>query len=136
MARRPDDGSNWAYEHVRHRLLPWPLFLRRAAVHAVVAFGGVVAAVAIGTAGYHWLAPLPWVDAFLNASMILSGMGPVDKLDTSGAKIFAACYALFSGLVFIALMGLVLAPWAHRLLHKMHMSEDDETTSPSAREVK
>lgn len=136
MARRAESDSNWTYEHVHHGLLPWPQFLRRAAAHAAVAFGGVIAAVAIGTAGYHWLAPLPWVDAFLNASMILSGMGPVDKLETSGAKVFAACYALFSGLVFIALMGLVLAPWAHRILHKMHMAEEDETTSPSARAAK
>ncbi|HSP33798.1 MAG TPA: hypothetical protein VLU46_05720 [Thermoanaerobaculia bacterium] len=118
---------------MRHRLLPWPVFLRRAAIHAVIAFGGVIAAVAIGTVGYHLLGPLPWVDAFLNASMILSGMGPVDKLETSAAKIFAACYALFSGLLFIALMGLVLAPWAHRVLHKMHLDEED-TTTPSDRE--
>ena len=134
MGRRAEAGSNWAYERVRHGLLPWPQFLRRAAAHAAVAFGGVIAAVGIGTAGYHWLGGLAWVDGFLNASMILSGMGPVDKLETSGAKIFAACYALFSGLVFIALMGLVLAPWAHRILHKMHIAEDDEATSPSAGE--
>lgn len=120
-------ASSFAYEHARHRLLPWPVFLRRAAIHALVACGGVVVAVAIGTIGYHALGGLQWVDAFLNASMILSGMGPVDKLETSAAKIFAACYALFSGLVFIALMGLVLAPWAHRVLHKMHMDEEETT---------
>ena len=101
-------------------MLPWPVFLRRAAAHALVSFGGVVAAVSIGTIGYHMTAGLPWVDAFLNASMILSGMGPVDKLETTAAKIFAAVYALFSGLLFIGLAGLVLAPWAHRVLHKMH----------------
>jgi hypothetical protein len=119
---------------VHHRLLPWPQFLRRAAAHASVAFAGVAVAVAIGTIGYHWLASLPWVDAFLNASMILAGMGPVDKLETSGAKVFAALYALFSGLVFIALMGVMLAPWAHRILHKMHVDEDAATTSSDREE--
>ncbi len=137
MARRAGVASSyWTYERVGHRLLPWPMFLRRALAHAAVAFGGVAFAVFIGTCGYHVLAHLPWVDAFLNASMILSGMGPVDKLDTDAAKIFASLYALFSGLVFIALMGVVLAPWAHRILHGMHMAEEDEPTSPSAREEK
>lgn len=132
MARRAAPASSFRYEHVRHHLLPWPQFLQRAAAHAVVAFGGIVVAVGIGTIGYHLTAHLPWVDAFLNASMILSGMGPVDKLETDAAKIFAAVYALFSGLVFIALMGVVLAPWAHRVLHRMHMDEEG-ATSPSDR---
>ena len=137
MARRAGAASSyWTYERVNHRLLPWPQFLERAVVHASVAFAGVAIVVFIGTAGYHLLAHLPWVDAFLNASRILSGMGPVDKLETDGAKIFAALYAMFSGLVFIALMGVVLAPWAHRILHRMHMAEEDETTSPSARAEK
>jgi hypothetical protein len=87
----------------------------------------VIVAVAFGTAGYHALARLPWIDAFLNASMILSGMGPVDRLNTSGAKLFAAVYALFSGLVFIAVMGIVLGPWVHRLFHWFHL-EDATTT--------
>jgi hypothetical protein len=116
--------SSWDYERHHHALLPWPLFLRRAVVHALVSFGGVIVAAAIGTIGYHLTARLPWVDAFLNASMILAGMGPVDKLETSAAKLFASFYALFSGLVFIALMGIVLAPWAHRVLHRFHMAED------------
>lgn len=132
MARRAATRSSFHYEHTRHPLLPWPQFLQRAAVHAGLAFGGVIVAAGIGTIGYHLTAGLPWVDAFLNASMILSGMGPVDKLETTAAKLFAALYALFSGLVFIALMGLVLAPWAHRILHKMHMDEEG-ATSPSDR---
>jgi hypothetical protein len=72
-------------------------------------------------AGYRVLGGLGWVDAFLNASMILGGMGPVDRMTTAGAKIFAACYALFSGLVLIAVMGIVLAPWLHRMLHAFHV---------------
>ena len=113
------------YERRDHELLPWPLFLRRAGGHLAVATVLAAAAVGLGTVGYHLCASLPWIDAFLNASMILSGMGPVDRLDTSGAKLFAALYALFSGLVFVAAMGIVLTPWVHRLVHKFHMEGDD-----------
>jgi hypothetical protein len=84
----------------------------------------VIVVDAIGTTGYHWLGSLRWVDAFLNASMILGGMGPVDHMETTPAKVFAAMYALFSGLVFVALMGLVLAPWLHRMIHVIHAEED------------
>ena len=79
----------------------------------------------MGMAGYHWLAGLHWVDALLNASMILGGMGPVNLLTNTAAKVFASAYALFSGLVFIAIMGILFAPMVHRLLHTFHM-EDDE----------
>ena len=113
------------YEHRGHRLLPWPAFLRRAVRHLAVAFGIIAIVVAAGTTGYHVLAPLPWLDAFLNASMILSGMGPVDHLEGSGAKLFAALYALFSGLVFVAVMGIILGPWLHRLFHWMHLEESE-----------
>ena len=113
------------YEHRGHRLLPWPAFLRRAGRHLSVAGGIIAVVVAAGTTGYHVLAPLPWLDAFLNASMILSGMGPVDHLEGSGAKLFAALYALFSGLVFVAVMGIVLGPWVHRLFHWMHLEESE-----------
>ena len=105
--------------------MPWPMFLHRAAFHLFVGFTGIVIALAIGMVGYHVTARLPWIDSFVNASMILGGMGPVDPLKTSGAKLFAGFYALFSGLVFIALMGIVLAPWAHRVLHRFHMDEDE-----------
>jgi hypothetical protein len=117
--------------------MPWPLFLQRAAVHLALGGAGIIVAVAIGIVGYHVLAKLPWVDSFLNAAMILGGMGPVDKLETTPAKLFAAFYALFSGLVFIALMGIVLAPWAHRVMHRFHMDEDaGGATSASDRAAK
>lgn len=111
------------YEHRHHPLLPRHLFLRRAARH--VAWGGLIVAIAvsIGTVGYATLGRLHWVDAFLNASMILGGMGPVDRMETTPAKIFSALYALFSGLAFVGLMGVVLAPWVHRLLHWTHLEE-------------
>jgi hypothetical protein len=90
-----------------------------------VALGGliVVVAVTIGTIGYATWGHLPWLDAFLNASMILGGMGPVDRMDTSAGKLFSALYALFSGLVFVGLIGIVLAPWVHRLLHWTHLED-------------
>jgi len=111
------------YEHHRHRLLPWPLFLRRAGRHLLFALALIAAAVGVGTLGYHLLNGLGWIDAFLNASMILSGMGPVDRMESDAAKLFAAVYALFSGLVFIGIAGLVLAPWMHRLFHLMHIED-------------
>src|SRR5437870_3775696 len=81
---------------------------------------------AVGVAGYHWIAGLPWVDAFLNASMILGGMGPVDVLTSNESKIFAACYALLSGLVLVGATGLVLGPILHRMLHRFHLDDIDE----------
>jgi hypothetical protein len=71
--------------------------------------------------GYRSVAGMAWVDAFLNASMLLGGMGPVGELQTAGAKIFAGLYALYSGLVFIASAGILTAPIAHRILHKLHV---------------
>lgn len=109
------------YEHRSQPLLRWPAFLHRAVRHVVAALALVAAVDGLGTLGYHELGGLPWLDAFLNASMILGGMGPVDPLHAAAAKVFAAIYALFSGLLFIAVMALVLTPWLHRLIHKVHL---------------
>ena len=79
----------------------------------------------IGVSGYHWLGKLSWVDSLLNASMILGGMGPVDTLPNNAAKVFASLYALFSGLFFIAVMGLILAPVTHMVMHKFHADDED-----------
>ena len=111
------------YEHRTHRLLKWPEFLRRAARHFLWALVIILASVGIGTVGYRTAGQLNWIDAFLNASMILGGMGPVDRMETTPAKMFAALYALFSGLVFITVMGVILAPVVHRILHKFHVDE-------------
>jgi hypothetical protein len=81
--------------------------------------------IAAGILGYHYIAELSWIDSVLNASMILGGMGPVDGLKSDAAKLFASAYALFSGLVAITVMGMVLAPLAHRALHLFHLDEDD-----------
>lgn len=112
------------YEHRTHPLLGWPEFLRRAGRHAFWALVALSCAVGIGTVGYHLLGRLAWIDAFLNASMILGGMGPVDRMETTTAKLFSALYALFSGLVFIGIAGVVLAPWVHRLVHRFHLEDE------------
>jgi hypothetical protein len=79
-----------------------------------------------GMCGYHFLESLPWIDAFLNASMILGGMGPVDPVKSHAGKLFAGCYALYSGLVVIATTGVLLMPILHRILHKFHAEEKAE----------
>jgi len=85
----------------------------------------VVTSLGIGIAGYHFIAGLNWVDALLNAAMILSGMGPIDPLRNDAAKIFAALFALYSGLVIIGVAGVLLAPMFHRVLHKFHIEQRD-----------
>lgn len=111
------------YEHKRHHLLPWQRFLRRASRHLLIGVLIVAVADSIGTIGYHTAGHLGWIDSFLNASMILSGMGPVDRMSSTAGKLFASFFALFSGIVFIGVMGITLAPWAHRLLHVVHAEE-------------
>jgi hypothetical protein len=112
------------YEHRTQPLLSRPKFLRRVGRHLAGALVVIAIALGIGVTGYHWLGGLDWVDSLLNASMILGGMGPVDPLKSGGAKIFATLYALFSGLVFIGIAGLMLGPFAHRLLHRFHLEEN------------
>jgi len=79
--------------------------------------------------GYHFLEHLPWLDSFASAAMILSGMGPIGPLETPAGKLFAGCYALFSGLLFITVAGVILAPLAHRLLHKFHLEAAEKKKS-------
>jgi hypothetical protein len=95
-------------------------FLRRVARHGGASVAIILLSLAIGTAGYHCFAGLGWIDALLNASMILTGMGPVAVLTTDGAKLFASFYALYSGIVFLAATGVFLAPLLHRVLHTLH----------------
>ena len=95
-------------------------------VPSVAVAGGLIfTALFIGISGYHWIAGFDWIDSLLEASMILGGMGPINPLTTLGAKLFASGYALFSGLVFIAVMGVTLAPITHLMLHKFHVDEKD-----------
>jgi hypothetical protein len=113
------------FERKHEGLAPVSVFIRRMAASIVMAGILVLVALFIGITGYHWLAGFDWVDSLLEASMILGGMGPVNPLTTTGAKMFASGYALFSGLIFIAVMGIVLAPITHRMLHKFHIAEED-----------
>jgi hypothetical protein len=112
------------YEHHTQPLLPRLKFLRRLLIHGLAAAGVLAIALGIGILGYHLTEVMPWLDALLNASMILGGMGPVNELHTSGGKLFASFYALFSGVVFLASAGLVFAPLAHRLLHWLHLEAE------------
>jgi hypothetical protein len=99
------------------------VFYRRLGRNGLTAGALIAASLAVGIAGYHWLGGLAWIDAFQNAAMILSGMGPVDTLTSSGAKLFAGLYALYSGLALIATAGLALAPILHRLFQSFHLED-------------
>ena len=112
------------YEPRNQPLLSRIEFFFRIVRHGLLASVALCFALGIGILGYHWFEDLPWVDATLNASMILGGMGPVNEMKTEGGKLFASAYALFSGVLFIGLMGVVLAPFAHRLLHRFHIKDD------------
>ena len=109
------------YEHRHEPLVAYPVFLRRVLRSTYIAAGIVIVALGVGVLGYHFLEDIPWVDAILDASMILGGMGPVSTLQTVAGKLFASAYALFSGLVFIAATGILVVPFAHRLLHHFHL---------------
>ena len=111
------------YEHRMHPILSRADFTKRVARHGMLALIGLAWALGIGVVGYHYLGELEWLDALLNASMILGGMGPVDLLHKPVAKLFASCYALFSGLAFIGVASLLVAPFAHRLLHRFHLDK-------------
>jgi len=111
------------YERRKHPLLSRAEFRKRVGRHGLVALGVLLFGLGIGVLGYHFFAHLSWVDSLLNASMILAGMGPVDPLPTDAAKIFASCYALFSGLAFIGIVSVLLAPFVHRTLHRFHAEE-------------
>ncbi len=112
------------FEHRTKPLLPRKVYYRRLARHAALGLTVIVVSLGIGMAGYHSFEKLPWVDAFVNAAMILSGMGPVATLQTDGGKIFAGSYALFSGLTLIAILGIIFAPVVHRALHKFHLEDE------------
>ena len=112
------------FEHRSKPLLPRREYHRRLVRHAALGAAVIIVSLGLGMAGYHCLEKLPWVDAFVNAAMILSGMGPVATLQTDIGKIFAGCYALFSGLALIAILGIIFAPAVHRALHKFHLEDE------------
>src|ERR1051325_7250607 len=109
------------YEHRTKPLLPRRQFYSRIAKSLRLGVSIIAVSLVIGMVGYHALENLSWVDSFANASMILSGMGPLAPIQTTGGKIFAGCYALFSGVAFITSVGVIFAPIFHRFLHKFHL---------------
>jgi hypothetical protein len=111
------------YEHHSEKLLPRRLFLRRLTRHGVIAMTVLAVSLAGGTTGFHWLAGQAWLDAFLNSSMLLGGMGPIGDFGQPAGKIFAALYALYAGIVFLGTFVVLIAPIAHRILHKLHLDE-------------
>jgi hypothetical protein len=109
------------FEHRLSPLLPMPAFRKRLAKMAALGFSLIAASLVVGMLGYHYIAGQSWPDSFLNAAMILSGMGPVGDLKNTAAKIFAGSYALYSGLALILIAGIILSPVVHRFLHKFHL---------------
>jgi hypothetical protein len=115
------------FEHRTEKLLPRAAFIRRMLKYALVSFGFVVISLVIGMAGYHQFEGMGWIDAFVNAAMLMGGMGPVSELHTDAGKLFAGVYALYCGLVVVIAIGLLVAPVLHRTLHHFHVeSEADE----------
>ena len=114
------------YEHKSKPLLPRRKFYQRIALSTGIVVGIVAFSLFMGSAGYHYFAGLPWIDALLNASMILTGMGPVDPVKTTAAKLFATFYALYSGIAFLTMMAILMAPLLHRFLHKFHLEMSEE----------
>ncbi len=109
------------FEQRNQPLLPRRRYLKRLTRHVFIASSMVVGALSLGIFGYRCSEGLSWLDALLNASMILSGMGPVTELHTAAGKLFASFYALFSGVAFITTSGVIFAPVFHRFLHKFHL---------------
>jgi hypothetical protein len=114
------------FEHHSKPLLPQKQFYNR--VLRYTSFSCVLLgfSLGIGVVGYHYFNELPWLDSLLNASMILTGMGPIDAMKNDGAKWFASIYAIFSGVAFLSTIAVFLSPIVHRFLHRLHLNEDKE----------
>ena len=121
MAHRP-----FRYEHRRQPVLSRGHFVRRLLAHFALASTLVGASLVAGVAGYVYFEDLSWIDAFLNASMLLGGMGPVNDPMFFGGKLFAGLYALYAGLVFLISAGLLLAPVVHRFMHRFHWDAEND----------
>lgn len=117
------------FEHRQAPLLSRLAFVWRLVWHASIALAIVTVALGIGVIGYHCIEGMAWIDAIVNAAMILGGMGPVGDLHTDAGKLFASAYALFAGLVFVVIVGVLFAPVFHRFLHRFHLDIIDEDNS-------
>lgn len=110
----------------RRNILPPKQFAKRMLRYFFISVLLVSISLLIGVLGYHHFARLGWVDSFYNASMILTGMGPSNQLTSDGGKIFAAFYALYSGVTFLSTVAVFFSPIAHRLLHVLHVEDENE----------
>lgn len=115
------------YESKREPILPNRDFMRRLAGHFLASCCVIGGSLFLGMAGYHHYEHLSWLDSFLNAAMLLGGLGPIETPRTHGGKLFAGIYALYSGLVFLIVMGVMLAPVLHRVLHRFHWEDPTES---------
>ena len=111
------------FEHHHQPLLSRPAFLRRLARYALFSLAMIAGSLLVGTLGYRLLAGLGWVDAIENAAMILGGMGPVAELHSDAAKLFAAAYAMFAGVIFLVVIAVLMVPLVHRFLHRFHLED-------------
>jgi hypothetical protein len=117
-------NNRYEYESRTQPIAPLPVYYDRIAKNLAIAMVILMGCLAIGVWGYHYFADANWIDSLHNASMILSGMGPVIEIKTTGGKVFSSIYALFSGVAFITNIGFILTPAVHRLFHKLHVNED------------
>ena len=113
------------FEHKSRPVIPMRRFLDRMVLHGLLSLALLIFSLGIGTVGYHYFGKIPWVDSFYNASLILTGMGPVDIMPTDAAKLFASFYAIFSGVAFLSTAAVFFSPIAHRLLHSLHLQDND-----------
>lgn len=112
------------FEQRNARLLPQPEFIRRMGWSVAVGGALIAFSLTLGMCGYHWLCGLAWIDAFVNAAMILSGMGPLSPVTTTAGKLFAGGYAIYCGIALIGTTGVIFAPVIHRALHKFHLEDE------------
>ncbi len=126
-----DASTSWVsickmmYEHRHAPLAPRAKFLRRLAHHFGISSLVIGGSLLVGMWGYWYYESLSWIDAFLNAAMLLGGMGPVESPQTPGGKMFAGIYALYSGMVVLVAAGILLAPVMHRFMHRFHLEQRD-----------
>ena len=120
------------FENRSQPLAPRRVFLVRVLNSFLMTIVVIGCSLGIGTLGYHFFGSLPWTDALLNAAMILTGMGPVDPMKSTGGKLFATFYCLFSGIVFLSLTAIILAPIYHRFMHQFHLDEEEDVQQDHA----
>ncbi len=113
------------FEHRKQPLLSPSEFLFRQLIYLLIAFLIIAVSLFLGMLGYHVLENLTWIDSLVNAAMLLGGMGPVNELHTYGGKLFASFYALYSGIIFLVVVGVIFAPLYHRFLHRFHLEMED-----------